>query len=178
MGFETPTDLWLRGRYAGEARRRLLAPGPAARVARPRRARAPSSRTTSPGGAPIGLQVWRWLSLEAWARRFVAGDPRLGLPPEAERNAGAHRSYVERARVITWTPLIFQVANNAVIESNEIGLLTELGPLDYDGFAYRAPAVDLLTCETKKTEQPPHGSIAPYKVLSIAPFLLAAPFPN
>ncbi len=28
MGFETPTDLWLRGRYAGEVRRRLLFYGP------------------------------------------------------------------------------------------------------------------------------------------------------
>src|SRR5947199_991347 len=27
MGFETPSDLWLRGRFAGELRRRLLSVG-------------------------------------------------------------------------------------------------------------------------------------------------------
>src|SRR4029077_21028769 len=28
MGFETPTDLWLRGRYSGELKRRLARKGP------------------------------------------------------------------------------------------------------------------------------------------------------
>jgi len=28
------------------------------------------------GRRAIGLQVWRWLSLEAWAQRWVAVDPR------------------------------------------------------------------------------------------------------
>jgi len=32
------------------------------------------------GRRPIGLQVWRWLSLDSWARRFIVGDPRLTAP--------------------------------------------------------------------------------------------------
>jgi hypothetical protein len=96
-GFETPADLWLRGRYAGEARRRLLSPGPLHEWL-DRDVLAAEFGDFLAGRRSTGLQVWRWLSLEAWARRWVAGDPRLGLRPEAEANAGAHRSYVERAR--------------------------------------------------------------------------------
>jgi len=29
------------------------------------------------GRREIGLQVWRWLSLEAWARDYVVRDPRV-----------------------------------------------------------------------------------------------------
>ena len=90
-GFETPTDLWLRGRDAGEARRRLLAPGPLHEWLDRARARRELEDFLA-GRRAIGLQVWRWLSLEAWARRFVAGDARLA-PPEAPPGiAGAHRS--------------------------------------------------------------------------------------
>jgi len=96
-GFETPADLWLRGRHAGEARRRLLTPGPLHEWL-DRDVLAAELGDFLAGRRATGLQVWRWLSLEAWARRWVAGDPRLGLPPEAEASAGAHRSYVERVR--------------------------------------------------------------------------------
>ena len=96
-GFETPADLWLRGRYAGEVRRRLLTPGPLHDWL-DRRVLAGELEDYLAGRRAIGLQVWRWLSLEAWARRYVARDPRLAPPSEADRNAGAHRSYVERVQ--------------------------------------------------------------------------------
>jgi asparagine synthase (glutamine-hydrolysing) len=96
-GFETPTDLWLRGRFAGEARRRLLTRGPLHEWLDPA-VLAVELEGYLAGRRAIGLQVWRWLSLEAWARRYVAADPRRSPPPEEEAHAGAHRSYVERAR--------------------------------------------------------------------------------
>jgi len=96
-GFETPADLWLRGRYAGEARRRLLTPGPLHDWL-DRAALATELEDFLAGRRATGLQVWRWLSLEAWARRYVAADPRLAVPAAVEPNAGAHRSYEERAR--------------------------------------------------------------------------------
>jgi asparagine synthase (glutamine-hydrolysing) len=96
-GFETPADLWLRGRYADEARRRLLAPGPLHEWL-DREVLAAGLEEFLAGRRAIGLQVWRWLSLEAWARRWLAADPRLGVTPEADANAGAHHSYVERVR--------------------------------------------------------------------------------
>jgi hypothetical protein len=102
-GFETPTDLWLRGRHAGEARRRLLTPGPLHEWL-DRDVLAAGVEGFLAGHRAIGLQVWRWLSLEAWARRWVGGDPRLGLQPEAEANAGAHRSYAERVRELRAAP--------------------------------------------------------------------------
>jgi len=96
-GFETPTDLWLRGRYAGETRRRLLTPGPLHEWLDRNELSARLEDYLS-GRRAIGLQVWRWLSLEAWARRYVAVDPRPAPPSAAEIHAGAHRSYEERAR--------------------------------------------------------------------------------
>jgi len=94
MGFETPTDLWLRGREAAEARRRLITPGPlhdwvdAGRIRR--------GLDEFLAGRDIGLQVWRWLSLESWARHYLATDPRVTeRAPEAVLHAGQHRSYVE-----------------------------------------------------------------------------------
>src|SRR6185436_7099050 len=73
MGFETPTDLWLRRRFAPEVRRRLLTPGVLhewldAGVL------AGELEDYLSGRREIGLQVWRWLALEAWARRFVVSD--------------------------------------------------------------------------------------------------------
>uniref|UniRef100_A0A832MLV4 asparagine synthase (glutamine-hydrolyzing) n=1 Tax=Eiseniibacteriota bacterium TaxID=2212470 RepID=A0A832MLV4_UNCEI len=95
MGFETPTDVWLRGRFAGEVRRRLLTPGPHSEWLDTDAVREALDAWIS-GRREIGLQVWRWLSLESWGRRFVAGDPRVTeravAPP---RHAGAHRGYVE-----------------------------------------------------------------------------------
>ncbi|HEV2106115.1 MAG TPA: asparagine synthase (glutamine-hydrolyzing) [Candidatus Eisenbacteria bacterium] len=95
MGFETPADVWLRERYAGEVRRRLARRGP--------------FREWVDGGAlgadldaylagrrDNGLQVWRWLSLEAWAERFVARDPRVtAREPEPILHAGRHVGYAE-----------------------------------------------------------------------------------
>jgi hypothetical protein len=95
MGFETPTDRWLRERYAGEARRRLLTPGPLHEWIDPSVMRAELEDFLS-GRRAIGLQVWRWLSLESWARRFIAVDARVRThSPDPGHNAGAHRSYVE-----------------------------------------------------------------------------------
>ncbi len=75
-GFETPSDVWLRGRHAGEARRRLLGPGPLDEWL-DRRVLAVELEDYLAGRRATGLQVWRWLSLEAWARRFLAGDARI-----------------------------------------------------------------------------------------------------
>ena len=95
MGFETPTDLWLRGRYAGELRRRLSRKSPlhdwvdAAVVAA-------AVEDYIAGRRDIGLQVWRWLSLEAWGQHYVARDPRvLERPADPSRSAGRHLDYVD-----------------------------------------------------------------------------------
>ena len=97
MGFETPTDQWLRRSHAGEVRRRLLGRGPLHEWLEPGPL-AIELEDYLAGRRGIGLQVWRWLSLEAWARRYLGADPRLARPPEVEAHAGAHRSYLERAR--------------------------------------------------------------------------------
>jgi asparagine synthase (glutamine-hydrolysing) len=98
MGFETPTDVWLRGRYAGETRRRLLGDGPLhawVDVA----AMQPLLEDYLAGRRDIGLQVWRWLSLESWARQYTARDPRvIERDPEIDLHAGRHRTFVEVAR--------------------------------------------------------------------------------
>jgi hypothetical protein len=94
MGFETPTDLWLRGREAAEARRRLITPGPLHDWVDAGRIRHGLDEFLA--GRDIGLQVWRWLSLESWARHYLATDPRVTeRAPEAVLHAGQHRSYVE-----------------------------------------------------------------------------------
>jgi hypothetical protein len=50
------------------------------------------------GRRDIGLQVWRWLALEAWARQFIATDPRVTeRPPEPHTHPGLHKSYVQAA---------------------------------------------------------------------------------
>jgi asparagine synthase (glutamine-hydrolysing) len=75
MGFETPTDVWLRGRYAGEVRRRLLFYGPLHEWVDTAALRDELEGFLD-GRRQIGLQVWRWLSLDAWARHFLEGDAR------------------------------------------------------------------------------------------------------
>jgi asparagine synthase (glutamine-hydrolysing) len=98
MGFETPTDPWLRGRYSAEVRRRLLTDGPLHAWVKPDVMRDQLERYLS-GQRDIGLQVWRWLSLEAWARRYLSGDPRvIEREPEAILHAGRHRTFVEVTR--------------------------------------------------------------------------------
>ncbi len=95
MGFETPADVWLRSRFAGELRRRLLTPGPLHEWLEPE-ALGEALEGYVDGRRAIGLQVWRWLSLESWARQFVARDPRvIELRPPAYTHPGLHRSYVQ-----------------------------------------------------------------------------------
>ena len=98
MGFETPTDPWLRGRYSAEVRRRLLTDGPLHQWVRRDVLETELERYLS-GQRDVGLQVWRWLSLDAWSRRYLSGDPRvIEREPEAILHAGRHRTYVEVAR--------------------------------------------------------------------------------
>ena len=98
MGFETPTDVWLRGRYAAQTRQRLLADGPLAGWLSTDAVRDSIDEYLA-GRREIGLQVWRWLSLESWARQYVAGDPRvIERAPEVLLHAGRHRTFVEVER--------------------------------------------------------------------------------
>ncbi len=89
MGFETPADLWLRGRHAGEVRRRLLSPGPLHDWLD-----LPTLTSELEGylaaRRPIGAQVWRWLSLESWLRRYVV-NPTFTVRPAPGAFPGAHR---------------------------------------------------------------------------------------
>ncbi|MGH7730186.1 MAG: asparagine synthase (glutamine-hydrolyzing) [Candidatus Eiseniibacteriota bacterium] len=95
MGFETPTDVWLRSRFAGEVRRRLLRDGPLHDWLEPS-ILADEVEDYLAGRREIGLQIWRWLSLEAWGRRFVAADPRVtARAPEPHTHPGLHKSYTQ-----------------------------------------------------------------------------------
>lgn len=99
MGFETPADLWLRGRYAAEVRRRLSRPGPFQDWV-DRAALREELDGYLAGRRAIGLQVWRWLSLEAWSQRFVARDPRvLTRETVVTPHAGGHLGAVEAERM-------------------------------------------------------------------------------
>jgi asparagine synthase (glutamine-hydrolysing) len=79
MGFETPADVWLRGRCAGELRRRLLSPGPLHEWLG-RDALESEIEDYLSGRRAIGPQVWRWLSLESWLARYVV-NPRFTFRP-------------------------------------------------------------------------------------------------
>src|SRR5262245_3470339 len=95
MGFETPTDLWLRGRYAGELKKRLARKGPFRDWVDMGVVDASVDDYLS-GRRDIGLQVWRWLSLEAWGQHYVARDPRvLGRAADPAVSAGRHLGYVD-----------------------------------------------------------------------------------
>jgi asparagine synthase (glutamine-hydrolysing) len=95
MGFETPTDLWLRGRHAPEVRRRLLGDGPLADWVDMDVLREELEGYLG-GQREIGLQVWRWLALESWLRRYVATDPRrVERPVRPSRHAGKHLTWSE-----------------------------------------------------------------------------------
>ncbi|HTR97947.1 MAG TPA: asparagine synthase (glutamine-hydrolyzing) [Candidatus Acidoferrales bacterium] len=90
MGFETPSDAWLRGPCAAEARRRLARPGPFQDWV-DRDELAAQLDGFLAGRRAIGLQVWRWLSLEAWSHVFLDRDPRVsGHSGEPPSSAGAH----------------------------------------------------------------------------------------
>jgi asparagine synthase (glutamine-hydrolysing) len=102
MGFETPSDVWLRSRYPAELRRRLLAPGPLHQWLDPGALEAALDDYLA-GRRRIGLQIWRWLALESWSRQFLAVDPRVGeRPPRDYDHPGLHLSFDqvmrERAR--------------------------------------------------------------------------------
>jgi len=92
MGFETPADIWLRSRYRNELRHRLLTPGPLHEWIEPGPMGAALDQYLA--GRPIGLQIWRWLSLESWARQFIAVDPRVvEKPPRVYMHPGLHLNY-------------------------------------------------------------------------------------
>src|SRR6185369_9473172 len=93
MGFETPADIWLRSRFVSDVRRRLLTPSPLHEWLEPEPL-ATALDEYLVGRRPIGLQVWRWLALESWARQFVTVDPRVvETAPRAYTHPGAHLSY-------------------------------------------------------------------------------------
>jgi asparagine synthase (glutamine-hydrolysing) len=79
MGYETPTDAWLRGPH-GALLDELLLTGPCLTrgYLDPAELRAQVERFRA--GAPIGLQVWRWLHMETWFRTFI--DPPRVEPAE------------------------------------------------------------------------------------------------
>jgi asparagine synthase (glutamine-hydrolysing) len=87
MGFETPTDLWLRRFGAAELRSRLLSPSAIHEWIDPAALRTELEDFLAER-RPIGLQIWRWLSIESWARQYIATDPRV--PPEDPLAVDAH----------------------------------------------------------------------------------------
>jgi len=92
MGFETPTDIWLRSRYRNQLRQRLLTPGPLHEWIEPGPMAAALDQYLA--GRPIGLQIWRWLSLESWARQYIAVDPRVVEKPlRVYTHPGLHLNY-------------------------------------------------------------------------------------
>src|SRR5262245_17395841 len=95
MGFETPADVWLRRRPFRELERRLLSPSPLHRWLEPTTL-AEALESYRAGERPIGLQVWRWLSLESWSRQFLAVDARVVDRPLSEALHPARRLAEER----------------------------------------------------------------------------------
>jgi asparagine synthase (glutamine-hydrolysing) len=98
MGFETPADLWLRTREVTHMRERLLEPGPLHDWL-DRGVLAAALDDYVAGRRPIGLQVWRWLSLESWARQYLARDARV-IPhvPPPDGPPRLHLSYEDVTR--------------------------------------------------------------------------------
>ncbi len=118
MGFETPTDLWLRGRHADEVRRRLLLTGPLQEWIDGVAMREQLEDYLA-GRRDIGLQVWRWLSLDAWMREYITGDPRAAVrglrtpaPTARLRTVGAPR-YVRVRELSSGAPGIGAVVPQA-----------------------------------------------------------------
>jgi len=70
-GYETPTDVWLRGREAPRLRALLLAEDAASRPYLDRTEVARALEDYLSGRRAIGLQVWRWIHLELWLQQFV-----------------------------------------------------------------------------------------------------------
>ncbi len=95
MGFETPADVWLRGRESGELKRRLLTRGPLHEWLDPRVLSTEIDEYLD-GGRSTGLQVWRWLALESWARQYLERDARvIPRPDPVYRHPGLHLNYEE-----------------------------------------------------------------------------------
>jgi asparagine synthase (glutamine-hydrolysing) len=95
MGFETPTDVWLRSRFVRELRHRLLDASPLHDWL-DRAALEAALDDYLAGRRPIGLQVWRWLSLESWQRQLVSRDPRVvERPARVYEHPGLHLSYAQ-----------------------------------------------------------------------------------
>jgi asparagine synthase (glutamine-hydrolysing) len=95
MGFETPADVWMRGRHAAEVRRRLSRPGPFQDWV-DRRVLDEALEAHLSGRRDLGLQVWRWLSLEAWSQAWLVRDPRVsGRDADPSVSAGRHLGYVD-----------------------------------------------------------------------------------
>jgi hypothetical protein len=95
MGFETPADIWLRGRESAELKRRLLTRGPLHDWLDPRVMTAEIDEFLE-GRRDTGLQVWRWLALESWTRQYLERDARVIQRPEpVYRHPGLHLNYEE-----------------------------------------------------------------------------------
>jgi len=76
MGYETPTDLWLKGPERERLRAVLLAPDARTRDYLEPRELARALDDYLAGRRNIGLQVWRWLHLELWLKQFFDRDGR------------------------------------------------------------------------------------------------------
>jgi asparagine synthase (glutamine-hydrolysing) len=76
MGYETPTDVWLRGPERERLRAVLLDPAARSAPYLDRRELARALDDYLAGRRAIGLQVWRWLHLELWLRQFFDRDGR------------------------------------------------------------------------------------------------------
>src|SRR5206468_2224631 len=100
MGFETPTDLWLRGRHAAEVRRRLLSPGPLHEWL-DSVALGEEVEDYLDARRPIGAQVWRWLSLESWLRRYVV-NPSFAAQPAPASFPARRLSTFDEVRAPDW----------------------------------------------------------------------------
>lgn len=95
MGFETPADVWLRGRESAELKRRLLTRGPLHDWLDPQVMGAELDDYLE-GRRATGLQVWRWLALESWMRQYLDRDARVIPRPEpVYRHPGLHLNYEE-----------------------------------------------------------------------------------
>ena len=100
MGFETPADLWLRGRHAAEVRRRLLSPGPLHEWLDAGTLEAELAEYFA-GRRATGAQVWRWLSLESWLRAYVV-NPCFTVRPAPGRFPAARLSTFDDLSVPDW----------------------------------------------------------------------------
>jgi asparagine synthase (glutamine-hydrolysing) len=101
MGFETPSDVWLRGRGAGELRRRLLGPGSLHEWLDPQ-ALTIELEDYVAGRRPTGPQVWRWLSLESWLRSYVTNPTRSFRPAPVVFRERHRQSAFDQVRAPEW----------------------------------------------------------------------------